>query len=101
MESSDINEEELVDATILKKLFLSRRIGGKHLPFRFVIQGLPNRLHNLAKKRANKLIAKGLMLSKVSTGEEHISLNPKRLSEVINIVERVFPELKERLRQQG
>lgn len=99
MERSDISEEELVDATILKKLFLGRRIGGKHLPFRFVIQGLPNRLHNLAKKRANKLIAEGLIISKTSTGEEHISLNSKRLSEIIDIVERVFPELKERLRQ--
>ena len=99
MENSDISEEMLVDATILKKLFLGRRIGGKHLPIRFVILGLPNRLHNLAKKRARKMIADGLIVSKISTGEEHISINPRRVSEVIEIVENVFPELKERLKQ--
>ncbi len=98
MEEQNINEEKLVDATILKKLFLGRRIGGKHSPLIFVIQGLPNRLHNLAKKRAKKMIADGLLLSKISTGENHISLNLKRLSEIIESVESVFPELKDRLK---
>lgn len=98
MLKADATEKELVDATILKKMFLGRCIGGKHLPFMFVIQSLPNRLHNLAKKRAKKLVVKGIILSKVSTGEEHISLNPKRLPEIIKIVERVFPEVAERLR---
>ena len=45
------------------------------------------------------MIADGLIVSKISTGEEHISINPRRVSEVIEIVENVFPELKERLKQ--
>lgn len=94
MENQKISDDELVRATILKKLFLARRFGGKHLPIRFVIQGLPNRLHNLAKKLSKKMIAEGLLLSKISTGEEHISINPEKTKEVIEIVERVFPDLK-------
>ena len=94
MEESKAGDDELVRATILKKLFLARRFGGKHLPFRFVIQGLPNRFHNLAKKLAKKMVSEGLLLSKISRGEEHISINPERTKEVIEIVEMVFPDLK-------
>jgi len=94
MEYQKGGDDWLVRATILKKLFLSRRIGGKHLPFRFVIQGLPNRFHNLSKKLAKKMVSEGLLLSKISTGEEHISINPSRTKEVIEIVERVFPDLR-------
>jgi len=94
MEESKESDNELVKATILKKLFLGRVFGDKHTPFKFIIQGLPNRFHNLAKKIAKKMVSKGLLLSKISTGEEHISINPERTKEVIEIVERVFPDLK-------
>lgn len=94
MENQKTGDDELVRATILKKLFLSKRIGGKHLPIRFVIQGLPNRFHNLAKKLAEKMVSDGLLLSKISTGEKHISINPERTKEVIEIVEKAFPDLK-------
>ncbi len=86
----NFSEEEKVDAAILKKLYLGRWIGGKHLPLRFVIQGLPNKYHALAKKRVRKIIASGILLSKPSTGEKHISINLERVQEVVEFVERVL-----------
>ena len=94
-----VSEEELVNTSILKKLILGKRVGGKHLPLRFVIQGLPNRLHNLAKKRTKKLISNGILLHKPSTGEEHISINPQKVYEVKEFILRVFPELKEKIEE--
>lgn len=93
----EISDEELVDASILKKLYIGARWGGCNLPSRLIIQGIPNHHHNLAKKRLGKLISQGLILSKQSQIGEKISLNPSKKVEIRKIIFKAFPELQSRL----
>jgi len=68
---------------ILKKLFRHRYIGGKHTEIRNAIKGFPPHLLKEAKKEILNLIKESYLLSKPSTGEIHISLNPRMLDKVI------------------
>jgi hypothetical protein len=67
---------------ILKKLFKHRFIGGKHTELRNVVKGFPPNLIKEFKEEVKNLIRDGFLLSKVSTGEIHVSLNPRMLEEI-------------------
>ena len=69
--------------TILKKLFRHRYIGGRHTEIRNAMKGFPPHLLKEVKKEIKNLIKEGYLLSKPSTGEIHISLNPRMLDEII------------------
>ncbi len=68
---------------VLKKLFRHRYIGGKHTEIRNAMKGFPPHLLKDIKKEILNLIKEGYLLSKPSTGELHISLNPRMLNEII------------------
>ena len=72
-----------VKKAILKKLFRHRYIGGKHTEIRNAMKGFPPQLLKEVKKEIHDLIKKGYLLVKPSTGEAHISLNPRRLRDII------------------
>ena len=70
--------------TLLKKLFRHRYIGGRHTEIRNAIKGFPPSLLKDAKSEIKNLINQDYLLSKPSTGELHISINPKMLTNIIN-----------------
>ena len=67
---------------ILKKLFRHRYIGGRHTEIRNAMKGFPPPLLKEVKEEIKNLIKEGYLLSKMSTGETHISLNPRKINEI-------------------
>ena len=67
---------------ILKKLFRHRYIGGRHTEIRNAMKGFPPPLLKEVKEEIKNLINDGYLLSKMSTGETHISLNPRKINEI-------------------
>ncbi len=67
---------------ILKKLFRHRYIGSKHTEIKNAMKGFPPPLLKEIKKEIKNLIKEGYLLSKISTGEIHISLNPRKLNDI-------------------
>ncbi len=72
---------------ILRKLFRRRVIGGRHTAFEHVVSGIPKHLHGEAKKVAEDLIKRHLILTKPTSYGLQISLNPDRIEEIIRIIE--------------
>jgi len=71
---------------ILNKLHLRRKWGGAHTSFVNVSKGLPRHQIGDAKNVADELIKEGLLLSKPSTKELHVSLNPRKKAEIDKII---------------
>ncbi|MCX6741582.1 MAG: hypothetical protein NTX24_00175 [Candidatus Pacearchaeota archaeon] len=71
-----------VRKAILKKLFKHRFVGGRHTELRNVVKGFPPNLIKDFKEEIRNLIREGFLTSKKSTGEIHISLNPRMLNEI-------------------
>ncbi len=69
---------------ILKKLFRHRYIGGRHTEIRNAMKGFPLQLLKGVKEEIKNLIKEGYLMSKMSTGEIHISLNPRKLNDIRN-----------------
>lgn len=67
---------------ILKKLFKHRYIGGRHTEIRNAMRGFPSHLLKEVREEIKNLIRQHYLLSKMSTGEIHISLNPRKLDEI-------------------
>ena len=67
---------------ILKKLFRHRYIGGRHTEVRNAMKGFPPPLLKEVKEEIKSLIREGYLLSKISTGETHISLNPRMINDI-------------------
>jgi len=72
-----------IKKALLKKLFRHRYIGGRHTEIRNAMKGFPPYLLKEVKKEILNLIKEGYLLSKPSTGEIHISLNPRMIDEII------------------
>lgn len=92
------------DADSIKKLILQKLVrgnvwGGKHTPLDFVVKGIPEHYRNThqGKKKIEKtlkeLINEGLvsMLAKrTGSGSDiHISLNPRKVSEIKQFLEKM------------
>ncbi len=86
---NEVNEMENAMKTILRRLLNKRRIGGKHTEeknvFRFA--------KNLSREEQKQLeedykwcIKAEWIILKKSTGEVHISLNPRKLKEILEAV---------------
>lgn len=74
---------------ILNKLYLRRKWGGSHTSIDLVSKGLPSHQIGDAKDIADDLITEGLLLSKSSTKELHVSLNPRMKAEIERILSEV------------
>lgn len=77
-----------IKRAILKKLFKHRFIGGKHTEIRNAMKGFPPHLLKEVKKEILNLIKEGYLLSKPSTGEIHISLDPRMLDEITDEIQK-------------
>lgn len=80
----------MVDNTrnaILRKLFYDRRIGGRHLGLEDLKRGFPSHLKGDVDKKLKKLIKENFILQHPTSYGIQYALNPKRLQDVINILD--------------
>jgi len=79
---------EIIMKTFLRKLIRMRKIGGAHTEITNITKGLSYvyRSTRKGKKQISKAIKelrnREFLLEKPSTGEIHISLNPRKLKEI-------------------
>lgn len=82
------NEVLLIKRFILRKLIDIRKIGGAHTSVFNLSKGLPNHIRSnkkgqkAIKQAIKELINERFLLSKPSTGEQHVSINPRKLKEI-------------------
>lgn len=81
-----------IRARILRKLLKFRKVGGAHTEARNAIKGLPSDFIGQAKDEIKWLIKEGYLLAKPSTGEVHVSINPRSLKEVRDVLEKYTEE---------
>ena len=85
----DIN---VIKRIILEHLITPPRWGGRHTGIRNIKKGFPFHISNskegqkLIDKAIKELINDGLLLSKKSTGELHVSLNPRMKKEIMGFI---------------
>lgn len=81
-------EDVFIKRFILRKLINLGKIGGSHTSAFNLTKGLPNHLRSnkkgqkTIKQAIKELINNRLLLSKQSTNEQHISVNPKKVGEI-------------------
>lgn len=90
--SKNMNDKEVLKATILKKLKRRGKWGGAHTSFDILVKGIPKHLRGEAKEVATELIKVGLLLSKPTSYGLEVSLNPERKEEIDKIIERCLSE---------
>lgn len=87
-------EKEQVMWFILVKLNNMGKFGGAHTALRNIARGLPSSIasNNAGKKLIGKaikeLVNKSFLLAKPSTGEIHVSLNPAKVEEIREFIQK-------------
>lgn len=85
----DIN---IIKRVILEGLITPPRWGGRHTEIKNIKKGFPSNISNskegqkLIDKAIKELINNGLLLCKKSTGELHVSLNPRMKKEIMDFI---------------
>lgn len=85
-------EERLIIKHILIRLRNMRKWGGAHSELKRVIKSLPTHLREskTGRKQVNNAIKLmvncGFLLIKPSTGELHVSLNPRKIKEILEFL---------------
>jgi len=88
-----LNQELVVKRYILSNLIERRIWGGKHTEIKNITKGLPDTFlsdhkgKKTIKKVIKSLINDGWILAKKSTGEIHVSLNPRKTGEIKQFIE--------------
>ncbi|MBI2597587.1 MAG: hypothetical protein HYW50_00135, partial [Candidatus Diapherotrites archaeon] len=73
---------------ILRKLVNLGKIGGSHTVVFNLSKGLPENIRSnkkgqkAIKEAIKELINEGFLLAKQSTGEQHVSVNPRKIKEI-------------------
>ncbi|MBI2547018.1 MAG: hypothetical protein HYW23_01070 [Candidatus Aenigmarchaeota archaeon] len=75
-----------IKSHILWKLHIRRIWGGKHTAIENVAKGVQNHLRGDYIEMAKKLIKHGFILSKPTSYGQQISLNPRKMEEIIKLV---------------
>tara|TARA_Y100000310_G_scaffold285479_1_gene308952 strand:+ start:263 stop:517 length:255 start_codon:yes stop_codon:yes gene_type:complete len=74
---------------ILRSLFNKKRIGRKHTEekncFRWT-KTLPAKVQRQIQHEWKECINNGLVIKEIKTGEFHISLNPRKLKEIFELI---------------
>lgn len=87
-------DKEVVDVIwfILSKLNRMGKIGGSHTEIINLYKSLPmyfrssNKGKKIIQKAVKELLRREYLLQKPSTGEIHVSLNPRKLKEIIAFI---------------
>jgi hypothetical protein len=76
-----------IASLLLEKLMTAKRIGGRHTGVEHVYgHGISDDLKGLAKEVQEYLTSIGILLYKNNEGADHVSINPRRLKEVWQII---------------
>lgn len=75
-----------LEKAILYKLLRHEYVGARHTASENVPKGFPRHLHKESMKTAEKLIKKGLITPKPTSYGMQISLNPRKLAEIEEII---------------
>jgi hypothetical protein len=87
-------EKESVMWLVLVKLNNMGKFGGAHTALRNIARGLPSSIASnregkrIIEKAIKELVNKGFLLAKSSTGEIHVSLNPKKVKEIREFIQK-------------
>ena len=81
MEYSDLEK------TILEKMLMDTRIGGRHLGEQDLCRGFPSHVKGDIPKAVKKLVKKGLVDNHPTGYGIQYSLNPRRIDEIREIIE--------------
>ena len=96
MEGVSITQPEIsrvqLKAHILYKLARHRRWGGKHTELIHARSALPREHQPEAESLARELANDGFLIWLPKTGQIHISLNPRRKREIVEMVEKYLKE---------
>lgn len=85
-------DSDVIKRSLLENLLTPPRWGGKHTEIRNLKKGLPlgatatKKGQNLIEKAIKELLNDDWLLTKKSTGELHVSLNPKKKKEIMEFV---------------
>ena len=77
---------------ILRKLYNMKIIGGKHTEEKNClkrIKNLSNEEHKLVLKEWDNCIKDGLILKSIKTGDFHVSINPRKLKELHELIKTI------------
>ena len=77
---------EDIKAHILWKLHIKRIWGAKHTAIENIVKGIPKYLRGDYSETAKELIKDGFILLKPTSYGRQISLNPRKIGEITNIV---------------
>lgn len=82
--------DENLRAWILNKLKRHRYIGGKHTDIKNVRKGAPPRFYSQIDGIVNELIKEGIILVKITAYGKHVSLNPKLMREINELIQKRY-----------
>lgn len=89
-------QKDLIIASIFRKLFWMKKIGGSHTSFDNLPKGFPPSRWAEVKDIGKELIRKNYLLTGKHKYGLGISLNPRKLGEIVKIIEKVYPDFKRR-----
>lgn len=82
---SNLNMIDAIEKHVLENLLNRRVIGEKHTSEDNAIKCLPRDIRGNGKKALKKLIREGYILPKITSYGLEVSLNPRRLQEIIQL----------------
>lgn len=77
---------DVYDKTVLRRLFNTRCIGGKHTSRESVLKGFRKNERGKGKKSIDVLIRRNLIIPKTTSYGEQISLNPNLTRDILQII---------------
>ncbi len=75
-----------IEKTLLRRMLMDNRIGGRHLGEQDVCRGLPSHAKGDVPKALKKLIKKGLVKNHPTSYGMQYSLNPRMIDEIQDIL---------------
>ena len=75
-------ESNEVKGFVVKKLFHHGYIGGRHTDIENLKKGLPGHFKGDIKRAVKELIKEGILIPKMTSYGFHVSLNPRKRSEI-------------------
>ncbi len=72
---------------ILQRLNGMGKWGGFHTEFRYLARGFPADQLALALEVGERLVASGLLIEKISVGQRHVFLNPRRAKDIHRLIQ--------------
>jgi hypothetical protein len=75
-----------VDTDVIRKLWRHNHIVGKHTEARSLARGFNKEHVDAIERSIKKLIRLNILIAKKSTGQLHVSLNPRRIGEIRKLI---------------